>query len=194
MKTKNVFTNASYDDLEQMADIEKKYFSDYERAFDYNFFAEWYTHNPEMFYVVKNEVEGVIAFTVVVPVDETLHNMLLKGEVSDLFDFSKENVCKEMNSDFFYVADICVNNTKNVLVAARMLIEVCKILYSKAKYVTTSPISKYGLKMCQHLGFEEVAKQNYNGHEYPVYCLSIDKVNSKPEKYSKFIQEERRVK
>ena len=168
------------EDISEMAEIESKYFEGYERAFTKDFLDKWYNINNKMYYGVKNG-NKIICFTIFVPLTEKLHDRLLKGEVSDLYDFSPDEVCPNNNSKYFYLADICVNELKSgiSMVATGLLIKnIIKIYKDQVEFVTTSPITKNGLKITEHMGFEKVSEQLFNGEKYDVYMLDVDqKIN-----------------
>lgn len=188
------FENASRDDVRKIAEIEKKYFGNYERAFDYDFLIKWFEHNDKMYFVTKDESEDVKAFVILVPVKDILYDKLLRGEVSDFFEFSPDEVCSSNESDYYYLADICLENIgKNISAIISLLKGTAQFLYDNAKYVTTSPITPYGLKMTEHLGFHKVSEQEFNGEIYPVYELKIpEKDANLPLLYEKLVKKGKR--
>ena len=185
MKNTINFGIANNEDIDSMVNIEKEFFSDYSRAFDKDFMEKWYKYNPNMFYVVKDSNGKVLGFTILTPVTEELYNKLLLGEVSDMFDFNEEDVLKDLNSDYFYFSDICVSKeNKNYIKTVGMLLGgMIKILSENATYVTTSPITKEGLRMCEHIGFKKVSEEIFEGKSYPIYELIITK--EKKDKFSR---------
>lgn len=170
-----IFGLANESDIGQIAKMEEKYFKGYERLFTYDFLKKWYVHNKNMYYTVKKN-DKVLAFAIFVPITLELHNRLLEGEVSDLFDFEKSEVCCTNHSDYYYLADICVDDVSAGAKAVGILIkELFRAMQDKVKYVTTSPITKLGLKMTEHIGFKKVAQESYNGKNYDIYLLEVGK-------------------
>lgn len=172
---RNNFDIANRQDLAEMAEIENEHFNGYERAFTKDFLEKWYNHNSNMFFVVRDKNNEVSAFIILVPVKKPLYELLLEGTVSDLFDFDEDLVCTDMNSDYYYIADICMSQKKsNMKVGAQLMFGAAKIIYTYAKYVTASPITNMGLRLLQGLGFKKVSEQEYNGEIYPVFELDMN--------------------
>ena len=185
------FCRATREDIPGMVKIEEEFFSNYEKAFDQKFFDQWFEHNANMFFVIKNVEEDVLGFVVLTPITETLHNRLIKGEVFDFFDFSKSEVIRTMDSDYYYVSDICVsrsragNYMKAVINIAGGMIG---ILAEKAKYVTACPVTTAGARLCRTVGMKKVAESESNGVRYSVCLLEMT-----PEIISRFQRIEKRT-
>lgn len=189
MGTETSFDLARKEDLVRIAEIEDEFFPNYERKFTLEFLEEWFDHNPNMIYVVR-DVKGIVqAFSVLVPVEKGLYERLLSGEVSDFFEFRKTEVPKDLSSPYYYLADICISkNVKGYLrIASKLMIGSAKVLYAQAERITTSPITDDGFKMCKHLGFKEVAVQTYNGEQFPIYELIVPKKSEELPKMFKII-------
>lgn len=167
-----IFQTATEEDFQGMLAIENEFFGTYSRALNEENMTRWFNHNPNMFYVVKNENGHVLAFTILVPVTKELYDKLKKGKVSDLFDFDENEVEKVFKSDYFFIEEVCVSkkgSKGNYFRATRLLFnEFTKIIYENAKFVTTSPITEDGKRICEHLGFQLVAEEVYEGKKYSV--------------------------
>lgn len=191
------FQVAVAEDLIQIAEIEQEFFPGYERAFTEEFLKKWFEHNKDMFYVVKSSAGVVQAFIVLVPVDEQLYDELLQGLKSDLYDFEMEHVLTSLNSEYYYIADICISKKaeKYIRTAEKLMVGAAGVIYSHANRVTTSPITPEGNQMCKHLGFKEVAKQEFNGEYYSVQELIIPKKMEEkdtPKAFQKTFKEKRK--
>lgn len=170
------FCRATREDIPGMVRIEEEFFSDYEKAFDQKFFDQWFEHNADMFFVIKNVEEDVLGFVVLTPITEALHNRLIKGEVFDFFDFSKSEVIKTMDSDYYYISDICISRSRAgnymkafINIAGGMI----GILAEKAKYVTACPVTTAGARLCRTVGMKKVAESESNGARYSVCLLKV---------------------
>lgn len=172
------FTNAKIKHIEEIANIEKQYFSGYSRAFDITFLTRWYQYNADMFYVVTDTTGEVRAFLILVPVTEALYKKLIRGEISDLFDFSENEVLKNFASEYYYIADICVSKRNQgigyLVVASQLIKGFIKLVEPYAKYIVTSPITKDGVRLCEKIGFEKVSEEVYEGNAYPVCRLECN--------------------
>lgn len=172
-----VFCQANQSDIAGMAAIEGEFFGDYEKIYNEDFLRKWFAHNPDMFFVIKNTDDAVLGFVVLTPVTKKLHEQLLRGEIFDFFDFGEEDVCRSMNSDYYYVSDICVTKSKeiNYLAAVTNAIGgMIDILSQKAKFVTACPISKAGAKLCKAIGMKKVAEADCDGQKYTICALVVD--------------------
>ena len=171
---------ASQSDLAGMAAIEQACFPNDERAYTLSVLQEWFSHNPNMFHVVRNSDGGVQAFIIVTPINENLKEKLEAGIVSDLIDFDKEDVLPDFETDCYFVADICVDPTLNgirkLMMGGKLMGDVFSILKTKeAKWVYSSPISSEGKKALESFGFEIIAYDN-NHDECPIYIVTPEKI------------------
>jgi len=185
-QTTNIaFEKAKETDIKGMAEIEKLFFGSYGRAFDEESLTKWFLHNPDMFYVVKDELDELQAFAIVAPVTEGLYQKLRTGQESDMYDFKEEDVVKTFESKYFYLADICIKDQENIsqyLKVATVLIgEMMKLMYVNAKYVLATPVTEKGLKISKTIGFVPVATDIVDGQEYPVCEIVVTE-----EKYQKY--------
>ena len=188
-----VFTKANFEDLKQIADIENEYFENYEKKFDLNFLQRWYEHNQEMFYVVKNKDAEVLAFSILVPVKESLHKMLLNGEVSEFFDFDKSDVYENFDMKYVYLADICVGKSGGLRATVKLMTGVAKLIYDNSKYVTTTPVTKAGLKISKRIGFQKISEQKTPEYCYEVYGLDLENQKSKDTIYNFLLNQEKKI-
>ena len=183
MKNENlVFTKATKDDLKDIGAIELEFFKDYEKSFTSEFLEKWFGYNPDMFYVVKKAGLDTVGFIILTPVSEQLHNRIVAGEVFDFFDFPEADVLNSMQSDYFYVADICLSGEKkySYLNAVIVLIgNMFRILADSARFITTCPVTEEGLKICHTLGMRKTAEAIDSESRYPIYLLEVteDKIN-----------------
>lgn len=158
-----IFTEALKSDIKGIADIEQEYFGDYYKAFNENNLTEWYDHNQHMFYVVKeNEGTVVLAFLIFVPVNENLYDKIKRAEVSELLDFDKIEVPKDLNLDYIFIADVCATlkygkDARNV-VASVLLSGTARLLAEHAKGVVTKAINPDAEKRNKLFGFNNVIK------------------------------------
>ena len=178
MKNSYKFRQAEERDLQKMADIEEEYFGGYSRAYDFLFMQKWYLYNRDMFYVVSEEAGTILAFLILTPITENLHKQLLQGKVSDMFDFPLDDVLEQFESEFYYVADICVSKrnegVRYLTVAVALIRGLIELLNKNAKYVTTSPITKDGVRLCEKIGFEVVSEEIYEDKSYPICLLECN--------------------
>ncbi len=168
------FCPAQKEDIPGMVEIEQEFFGDYEKSFDNAFFTQWYAHNPDMFFVIKDAENAVLGFVILTPITEQLHNKLIRGEVFDFFDFAETEVLKTMTSDYYYVSDICITKRKqiNYLKAVTNVVGgMMAILAEKAKHVTACPVTSAGAKLCRTIGMKKVAEANSDGKKYTICAL-----------------------
>ena len=165
------FSQCSWNDLADIAQIEQEFFSQYEKSFDISFLKKWFIHNPEMIYVVKSDEGKTIAFTILAPISKMLYEMLCIGEIYDFFDFSPSDVMTEMKSEYYYIADICISQSidhQHIRAAKNLIGGIAAILFKYAKYVLACPITREGARMCISIGMKQIAVSTSNGLEYHI--------------------------
>ena len=187
------FEQAKKEDLKAMAEIEAEFFGDYSKAFDYDFLVKWFNYNKEMFYVVKNQENEVLAFTIMTPINEKLYKKMLTGEINDMYDFTEEDVLKEKKSMHYYVADICASKKRNekgyFSVVTYLMAGVIDFLSNYSYYVLASPVTNEGKAVCNNLGFKDVASSTFDGKTYSICELIANKeTTTKLSKFSKVLR------
>lgn len=173
---KLTFRSANPDELSSILQIEWGNFSGYGHIFSVNSLKKWYSHNPDMFKVVLDERNWILAYAVVVPITKSLFDQLHQGKCSAISDFPKLEVLKEMNSPYYHIEVIATIPAKYSSRAGSYLIKsVGLFLIENAKHVTTSPVLSIGLRLCKHFGFEHIADEKWMDQLYPIYNLNVDK-------------------
>jgi len=177
---KLMFAKAEKSDLSIILQIEWSNFSKYQHVFDAKSIKTWFEHNPNMFYVIKDDSGNILAYAIVVPMTKELFDRITKGEFSSLIDFPLEGVKKSLNSDYYHMEAIATLPGMKKLSVSGMLIKgVGDLLVSHAKYVTTSPMTDDGKRLSEYFGFIKVAEENYKGEIYPISLLEISNISKK---------------
>jgi len=152
MKEKYIYREAKEEDISQLIKIENEFFNS-SIAFTEDFLKKWYNHNKKMFYVVTNDKEEILGFTILVPITDKLYNKLKTGQSKDMADFKEEEVLQTIQSEYYYVADIASSN--KALRASLILFKgITEFLGSNAHWVLTTPITKEGFAVCKSFGFK----------------------------------------
>ncbi|MDR0381263.1 MAG: SPASM domain-containing protein, partial [Oscillospiraceae bacterium] len=168
------FKVAEQKHISDMLKIEWANFSKYQHVFNIQNISEWYSHNPKMFYVVADENDDVFAYAVIVPMMKILYEKVRVGKFSTLIDFPKNEVLKDLDTDYFHLEVIATRPAKNYMPVSGVLIKgVGKILLDNAKFITTCPMTDKGSKLSRFFGFKKISEENYNGEIYPIAELKI---------------------
>ena len=170
------FSQCSWNDLTDIAQIEQEFFSQYEKAFDISFLEKWFLHNPEMFYIIKSDEGKTTAFTILTPISKVLYERLCAGEIFDFFDFSPSDVMTEMESEYYYIADICISQSvkhQHIRTVINLIGGIADILCMYAKYVLACPVTREGARICKSIGMNQIAVSVYNGLEYHICKTEI---------------------
>lgn len=171
-----VFAAARLEELPGILAIEREFFSDIDVCYDLAFLQKWYAHNPEMFYVVRYGASAIVAFLIFVPIQETLHNALLRGELCDLLDFPEEQVCRSMDSEWYFMADIAISASGGfpyLRAASKLFGGLVRLGGRLANYVTSCPITEAGVKLNASLGMRPIAEAKHGDTVYPIYYMEI---------------------
>lgn len=178
-------------DIIEMAKIEEHFFSDYAKKLTPEILLDWYNHNSDMFYVVKDNEGNVKGFTILTPVTEDLYGKIRSGETVELVDFNKEDVTRTLDTDFFFISDICVvgdNPIERSFSAAILAANIAEILFAKTnereiegKVLTvaiTDDSKKLTTKKMSFIPVGEVEIDGVIGHIVELHCTG--------ENYEKF--------
>lgn len=187
------FTSAKLEDIPVMVEIEKEYFGSYGRFYNEEFMLKWYRHNPDMFYVIKTAYDEILGFTIITPVTKKLYEDIRSGKVGDLFDFPESEVPRDFVSDYFFVSDVVASREKcksNIMaVKLRLQYEIINVLFEVSKKVLTSSASEEGLRAMQASGFEEVAREEFEGlHIISELIVTKEKYQELMERFKIFLE------
>jgi len=172
---KLTFRAAKSDELSSILQIEWGNFSGYGHIFSVNSLKEWYAHNPDMFQVVLDDRNWILAYAVLVPVSINLFNQIKKGKYSAISDFPKSEVIKNMDSKYYHIEVVATIPAKYSSRAGSFLIKsVGHFLVENASSVTTSPVLNIGLRLCKYFDFKHIADEEWDGKTYPIYTLEVD--------------------
>jgi len=174
------FDVARKEELSSILQIEWSDFPGYGHILSVASIRDWYEHNPNMFYVVRDAKNWVMAYACVVPITERLFDEICAGKCSALTAFSKEDVLKSGATPFYHVEVIASVPTKSSSRVGRNLIrEVGGILQQKARSVSASPVTDIGIRLCQYFGFRQVAEEKVcqpsgETRVYPIFVLDLE--------------------
>lgn len=184
----------SFEEIIEIAKIEEHFFSDYAKKLTPEILLDWYNHNSDMFYVVKDNEGNVKGFTILTPVTEDLYEKIRSGETVELVDFNKEEVPRTLDTDFFFISDVCVlgdNPNGRSFSTASLAGNIAEIFYAKTKErgvegkVLTVAITEDSQRLCKnHMSFIPVRGVNIAGVDGVILELLCSEENYR--KFSKF--------
>jgi len=174
------FDLAREEELSSILQIEWSDFPGYGHIFSVSSIRDWYTHNPGMFYVLRDKKNWVMAYACVVPITEHLQSEICQGKFSALTDFPKEEVLRNMSTSYYHievVASVPIRSSSRV---GRTLIKkVGHVIVRNARYITASAASEIGVRLCKYFGFQHVADEDIEEpsgdmRTYPIFYLALD--------------------
>ncbi len=181
------FSLAREEELSSLLLIEWGNFAQYGHSFSVESIKKWFLHNPKMFYVIRDAKNWVLGFGTLVPITENLFKSIMRGQYSSLTEFPEKGVLRKTKTEYFHFEVLATipsrisNRTGSNLVKA-----LGYELIKKAKYVSASPISEIGLRLCEYFGFEHVSDQVCYENKYPIYKLTIEDKVELEKKLKKF--------
>jgi len=181
-----IFRNARKDELSSILQIEWSNFSEYGHIFTVEKLKYWYNHNPDMFFVVVDSMDWVLGYSAIVPITKNTYELLLKGELCSLTDFTSENVEEIGKSDYYHLEVLATIPSKTGTRAGRFIVkETAKYLKENACYITATPVTDMGIRLCNYFQFKKVSTFKDSSGNYPLYSLEIEK-SALENKISKF--------
>ena len=151
-------------DIPQIMALEEKFFSS-GVAYLEDDVRKWMTYNPNMFYVVKDDLGCIRAFTIMAPITKECYMKFRNGIVTDMNEFELSDLLVSLQSDYYYFADV-VSDKKDAIAAMILFNNILPIIWNNTHYVVTTPITDAGRNKARKLG----AKNNLGGYE-----LSLNK-------------------
>jgi len=172
------FSQAKEDELSSILQIEWSDFPSYGHLFSVKSIKKWYNHNPNMFWVVRDSRNWVLGYASLTPITNKLYEIICKGKLSSIVQFPKTEVFKDNTSIYYHIEVVASVPSRTATRAGRYLIKsIGSFLLKRAKYITASPVTDIGLRLCKYFGFKHVADEFAKDHKYPIYSLNMDKVD-----------------
>ncbi len=164
-------------ELSSVLQIEWLMFAGYGHVFSVDNIRQWYKHNPDMFYVVKDKHNWILGYAVIVPVSKQLYKKICSGLYSSLIDFPARGVIRKNKSEYCHIEVIATIYGNRSTRAGSFLIKKLgeTLLDLMVKHVTASPIKDVGVGLCNYFDFKHSADEEYEGSRYPIYKLDISK-------------------
>lgn len=169
------FSLANEFELSSILQIEWSDFPRYGHVFSVQSLQNWFNHNPKMFWVVKDSRNWVLGYASLVPITKKLFNDICQGKYSSLNEFPENQVLKSTRSDYYHIEVIAMVPSRTSSRAGRYLINSVSNLLIDRKYITTSPITDIGLRLCKFFDFEFVANEVVEGNTYPIFKVEVNK-------------------
>jgi hypothetical protein len=133
-----------------------------------------------MFLVTRDETDKLVGFGTIVPVNDILFGAIVAGQASSLVEFPMSKVFKRRTSFFYHIEVIVRNRERRDRAGLDLLQAITRILINQARFVTASPITSAGERLCKYFGFRMVAHDSGPGN-YPIYLLEVhpDRLSAK---------------
>lgn len=169
------FGRAAEDELSSILQIEWSNFQGYGHIFTVESLKRWYRVSPDSFWVVRDSRHWVLGYAAIVPVSEQLFRAIVSGQISSLAEFPESDVLSEGETDYFHIEVLATVPSRTASRAGRYLINaVGGYLLEHARYVSASPITDIGRRLCGYFDFEYVGVERVGEVEYPIYTLTLD--------------------
>lgn len=166
-------TQASYEDLVEIAIIESENFYDFDRMLTFEDFKIWFQHNPDIFYVVKDNNNSVLVAVLLVPISKNLHKDIREGKITDLYNFPKKDVMRTFNTRYYHLESVAVTKrikglTRNISILQAFK-GIATLIIENADFVTSLVISSEGEVMAKKFRFVHISNEINDENSYPIY-------------------------
>lgn len=169
------FDHARKDELSSILLIEWSNFAGYGHIFSVESIKKWYSYNPQMFYVIRDSRNWVLGYGVLVPIKKRLFDKIISGKYSSLTEFPQSEVLQKYDSPYYHCEVVATIPPRTSLRSGPQLIKsLGSMLVKYAKFITTSPITDIGIRLCKYFNFKQVAEQKFDNQLYPIYVLEVE--------------------
>ena len=170
------FDIAKESDIPEIMTIEETFFATGVSYTEENI-RKWMNYNPNMFYVIRNNIGQVKAFTIIAPITEECYNKFKNGSISDMNQFELSDIEVTLQSDYYYFADVAALE-KDAIASMLLFKNILPIMWEHTHYIVTTPITEEGKNKAKRLGAKNITGENYLELNKPCYievatCKSI---------------------
>ena len=125
--------------------------------------------------MVRDSRHWVLGYATIVPVSEHLFQAIAGGQFSSLVEFPEIDVLMQESTNYFHIEVLATVPSRTASRAGRYLVNaVGKYLLEHAHYVSASPITDIGIRLCKYFDFEHVGEERVGEIVYPIYTLAIN--------------------
>lgn len=175
-----VFDNAKSNELSSILQIEWGNFAGYGHIFSVESLKKWFAYNPSMFWVVRDARKWVLGYATLTPITKALYNLITQGYFSSLTQFPECEVLTGRDTEYFHIEVLATVPWRTSSRTGIFLIKhIGESLLSHAKYVSTSPITRVGKRLCSYFEFKHVSDEKSGDRKYPIYCLKVNQESIK---------------
>ncbi len=164
---------AKLSDLKAMSRLDKETFPQYSHVFSFESLEQWYKHNADIFLVTKNPNGKLTGFSAVVPISESLFHSITQGRFSSLSDFPASEVMSQGKSRYYHIEVVVTAGIRGSRYGLDLLRTISNQLVRHARFVTASPITPDGERLCRYFGFDMIGCDQTE-NVYPIYLLTVD--------------------
>lgn len=169
------FSQANEDELSSILQIEWGNFQGYGHLYSVESLTRLYKLNPAMFFVVRDARKWVLGYATIAPIRKRLYDKIISGEISSIAEFPDNDIVRNNKTIYYHLEVVATIPSRTASRAGYFLIKsVGEYLIKNAKYVTTSPITDIGVRLCKYFGFEHISNEKYQNKVYPIYSMSIN--------------------
>jgi len=169
------FDHARREELSSILQIEWNNFPGYSHLFSVESIQACYDRNPRMFYVVRDARGWVLAYAAIVPVTQPLFEQIRRGLYSSLAQFPMDGVLPECKGVFWHIEVVAAVPSRSASRVGGVLVHgIGRYLLDHAKYMTASPITPVGVRLCEHFGFRRVGYEQAEGGPFPIYYREVE--------------------
>lgn len=169
------FSQANEDELSSILQIEWGNFQGYGHLFSVESLTRLYKLNPSMFFVVRDARKWVLGYATIVPIRKRLYDKIITGRISSIAEFDGNDIIKRNRTPYYHLEVVATIPSRTASRAGYFLIKsVGEYLIQNAKYVTTSPITEIGVRLCKYFGFAHISNEMFQNKVYPIYSLNIN--------------------
>lgn len=154
------FEVATIKDIDEIISIEEEFFEN-GVAYTKEFIITWMKHNPNMFFVVKDNNLKIKGFTILAPITEECYQKLKNNEITDMINFKQTDVLNTIQSEYYYFADIA-SSKKDSLASISLLHGIQKHLSQNAHFIAATPITEDGVRISKYFGFGPTVEKGKN--------------------------------
>lgn len=161
------FDIANESDIPGIMTIEKSFFAT-GVAYTEKDIRKWMKHNPNMFYVIRDNIGQVKAFTIMAPITEECYNKFKNGLVTDMNQFELSDIEITLQSDYYYFADVA-SLEKDTIASMLLFKNILPIMWEHTHYIVTTPITEEGKNKSRRLGAKNINGEDYLELNKPCY-------------------------
>jgi radical SAM protein with 4Fe4S-binding SPASM domain len=163
---------AGSEDLSEILRMEWACFPEYEFKFVPADLRKWYGYNPDMFFKLVDSDDRILGYSCFVPLTASGYHKFISGVSCSLHELDLPDVAQKHESKLWHLEVVGTIADIRSRAGRALIRNTGSFLLNKADFVTATPITDIGRRLCNYFSLKPVATDSTGLKSYLIFGIS----------------------